>query len=947
MVRRWHPGALLVLIPALAFSAAVDLATLPQQTSSAPGMLRQAENHSFHARYNRAIEVLLRAKALYEELPATARDPARSADQVRCYLLLGENYRIKSDVTTARDYLQQGLDSCKSWLGSATPLEAAFYEELGQLHQTTGDIKNFRRFALKGLELRRKLFKSDAPEIAESLDSVGWAELLADNAAQADKNFRQALAIKRAQRPPQKLALAESCYSLYRYYFQHCRYEEMRDYAERMLAYALSAAGKKHPLVAEGYIALGNCALVSQDIDRGIACFQQAHTILVDLFGPVHYRTLATLTNLAFSWAIKGDFARSISFHHQARKVAFQLYGENIWFANSCTYLGQVYAMQHDYPQALEWYRKSIEVQERLGSPILTQLQLQYLELARIKLAQGEPPIALEYLEKCFDSFRPKPILDARLTAVEGHWPADDVFVGAMCLRAEVLQRLSCSEPDSLQGWQLALDSYRMAAAAVGNIRPGLQSEGATAPPAMVEFAAPVYDGAVRIALAMYERTGRPEFARIAFDYAQNGKAAVLARSLQAAKAVKYSGIPEAIAQKEAESSRKMRAARLALDLGEEQGLASDSEEFQILQQSWFTEQDQYHRLIQQLERDYPDYHALKYQSAAISVTVLQGIIDEETAILDYYLADSTLYLFAVTRDEFIVRPCGRGREIAASCEAFRAVLKSGSRKSSLSLGASLYQQLIVPVWPAIGTKQNLLICPHAALFGIPFEALVADTKKEKPAYLLQQYELAYNYSATIYFQQASHHGRRIPNPGTATDLIAFAPFTAKGSCEIGEKGLLSSFLTAVGHRPAWITRDGEHFTELPGSQVEVEGITTAFLDKKYTSKAYLREEATKENLIAAIGKARYVHLATHSFINESSPTLSGIAFSSTAKQEKQTDQNAILFSGEVYNLECNADLVVLSSCESGLGKLIKGEGMIALTRGFLYAGARNVLVSL
>ncbi len=78
--------------------------------------------------------------------------------------------------------------------------------------------------------------------------------------------------------------------------------------------------------------------------------------------------------------------------------------------------------------------------------------------------------------------------------------------------------------------------------------------------------------------------------------------------------------------------------------------------------------------------------------------------------------------------------------------------------------------------------------------------------------------------------------------------------------------------------------------------------------------------------------------------MNEEDPELSGIVF---AAPDTGTKEDGVLYSGEIYNLRLNADLVVLSACESGLGAIAKGEGMLGLTRGFLYAGARNVVVSL
>jgi len=182
----------------------------------------------------------------------------------------------------------------------------------------------------------------------------------------------------------------------------------------------------------------------------------------------------------------------------------------------------------------------------------------------------------------------------------------------------------------------------------------------------------------------------------------------------------------------------------------------------------------------------------------------------------------------------------------------------------------------------------------------------------------------------------------------TETDLIAFAPFSSNTTVVIPDKNLFKSYLAMSQHPFAWLTRDGENFCELPGSEVEVDEIAAAFAAQKAKSVRYFGPQATKETFKKAVKTARYVHLATHSFINDSSPSLSGIAFfNSPSLQADEREDSTILYAGEVYNLELNADLVVLSSCESGIGKLIKGEGMIALTRGFLYAGARNVMVSL
>ncbi|MFQ5633019.1 MAG: CHAT domain-containing protein, partial [bacterium] len=126
---------------------------------------------------------------------------------------------------------------------------------------------------------------------------------------------------------------------------------------------------------------------------------------------------------------------------------------------------------------------------------------------------------------------------------------------------------------------------------------------------------------------------------------------------------------------------------------------------------------------------------------------------------------------------------------------------------------------------------------------------------------------------------------------------------------------------------------------------IEVQTIVELFTGSRQNSIGYFHQDASEENFKTNVGKYRYVHISTHGFMNEEKPELSARALSQP--RDSSYSDDGFLYSSEVYNLDLNADLVVLSSCESGMGKLARGEGLMALTRGFLYAGANNVVVSL
>jgi CHAT domain-containing protein len=132
--------------------------------------------------------------------------------------------------------------------------------------------------------------------------------------------------------------------------------------------------------------------------------------------------------------------------------------------------------------------------------------------------------------------------------------------------------------------------------------------------------------------------------------------------------------------------------------------------------------------------------------------------------------------------------------------------------------------------------------------------------------------------------------------------------------------------------------------TRLPFTRIEADGVlATASPDQslKATDFRANRETATSPEL----SQYRYVHFATHGILNSEHPELSGIVFSLVNENGKPVD--GFLRLHDIYNLNLPADLVVLSACQTGLGKEIRGEGLIGLTRGFMYAGSPRVVASL
>jgi CHAT domain-containing protein len=209
-----------------------------------------------------------------------------------------------------------------------------------------------------------------------------------------------------------------------------------------------------------------------------------------------------------------------------------------------------------------------------------------------------------------------------------------------------------------------------------------------------------------------------------------------------------------------------------------------------------------------------------------------------------------------------------------------------------------------------------LIIVPDAAIGTIPFEALVSqrglDDDLRSNQYLLHNFAISYDYAATLTVNKT-----RSDDKSAKKDAILLAA-------------------------PVSFEYEGQNLVELPDSEKEIDEISKLFLDAQISAVTTTGEGASEKMIkTTTLSDFRFIHLATHGVVNQSKPELSRI-FLVPGESE-----DGSLYSGEIYNLKCNANLVTLSACETGLGQVAKGEGIVGLSRALQYAGAKNLIVSL
>jgi len=236
---------------------------------------------------------------------------------------------------------------------------------------------------------------------------------------------------------------------------------------------------------------------------------------------------------------------------------------------------------------------------------------------------------------------------------------------------------------------------------------------------------------------------------------------------------------------------------------------------------------------------------------------------------------------------------------------------------------------LLGPVASGLGNKR-LLIIGDGVLDYIPFAALPISNNQSAGKYqpLMVDHEVVSLPSAsTLAVLRREMAGRKMAEKSLA---VIADPVFDRNDARVTQEVSKSQV--------------NQHIQRLPFTRQEAEAILA--LVPETESKKALDFEANRETVInPELGKYRFVHFATHGILDSQNPELSGLVLSLVDRDGK--DIEGFLWAHEVFNLHLPVEMVVLSGCRTGLGKEIRGEGLVGLTRGFMYAGAKRVVVSL
>lgn len=374
----------------------------------------------------------------------------------------------------------------------------------------------------------------------------------------------------------------------------------------------------------------------------------------------------------------------------------------------------------------------------------------------------------------------------------------------------------------------------------------------------------------------------------------------------------------------------------------------------------------QYQSTQDEIKKSSPAYSAL-VQPQILTASEIQQLMTTDTLLLEYSLGSERSFLWAVTADSVNTYSLAPQNEIEAATknmygllisrqpqrgetqQQYLARVKDADAQMERKV-AALSQILLGPVADQLG-KKRLVIVTDGSLGYLPFAALPSPGTAKVPRTLIADHEIVYLPSASTLPVLRREAASRAKTPKTLAVLAD--PVFDQGDSRVS-KGLNGSANAnqqvnspGIGKRAlrdAGLLEEGVPLARLPFSRQEAETIT-ALTPAGESFKALGFSANLSTAISPEISRYRIVHFATHSLVNPTHPYLSGLLLSLVDEQGKP--QDGFLSLNQIYNLNLPADLVVLSACQTATGKEVKGEGIIGLTRAFMYAGAPRVVASL
>lgn len=693
------------------------------------------------------------------------------------------------------------------------------------------------------------------------------------------------------------------------------------------------------------------------DFQKGFETCRESLQIDLDADPLTDY---ATYSNLAALYENTGDYENSLNNYRQSaqRISTVSDFLNPIRLANVKGNTGVILSLQKKYAEAVPHFLEAVAVSEAVKRPIYAAYYL--AQLSENFLITEQPAKALEYAEKSLDIYRKLAphkrqvalnIAGKSYAALGQTEKARELYAEALLITRQ--KKDPYAEADTL--YNLArlektignLDAAQQNINQAINISEILRAEllGKNQRSSYLAILKRYYELQIELQVVLYEKIGDERFSEKAWQNQEK----IRARSLFENYVESGFDLNETASKEFFTDEQKLLKAIAEAALKRDEAARAKNSAAQKASESNLQKAFDDHQIFQEEARRHNPHFAAISQPRDFSFTEAQKLLDENTAFVEFSLGEKQSYAWLISRDSVKLFKLSPRSLINQSAREFYAALTDRDAKNesvSVEKSEQLSKLILQPFAADLSKFKRIIVIADGSLQLIPFAALTVSPNEFQPLAASVEIVNAPSFSSLVY-QQESQINRRI---STDRRLAIFAdPIFHDDDERFGtaknQRRKTPPISSVESAKLAQTLRDFgvERLARLPFTSIEAREI--AKFAPQQTVLALGADASRGKFLNGDYNSYKVLHFATHGFLNQQNPDLSGLVLS--LYDEKRQAQNGFLRVIDLYSLKLNADLVVLSACQTGLGKEVDGEGIIGLTRGFMFAGASSVVSSL
>lgn len=878
------------------------------------------------------------------------------------YNNLGYIAYAKGEIAQALLSYQNALKIRVETLGYEHLDVAASLNNIGSCFSKVGQHDQALDAYQQALTIRENKLTKDHPKVAQTLMNMGDCYLQNEKIEKALSFFERALSILNQHAEMNELELAKV------YNFLGSCYAQMGDqgkalpYFEKSLALQQANNEDDSPNLVAVYNNLANAFEKLGDYQKALVYYQNNLHILTSnpSFGDNHPLTALTYNNIGQTQVKFNDYVPAIQSHAQALRI-FRNRNDRAQIAETYRHIGTVFLDAGNNKSAIQHFTASLNLSKELGldndlsnAYIFQNLAIGYFNQGQYDLAlenykkahsitllhvnhqhpilvpsktgigqalqkTGDYNLALESFDRALDILKIKPQEDDLPDFIES--PIDILQL----LLAKGNTHLAIYHQSKKQAaLTTALDHFDYAIRLAQKVR--MQYQEVQSKISLGELAYDNFAGAIKACYLLHQLTENGEYLESAFAYSEQSRSSLVLEALNTSSATAFSGIPNTLIQQERDLKVSITFYEKQKHTEEQKGPSANPDFINELNNKIFAQKGEYELLQQQFEKEFPNYFALKYEVHLPSISTIQEeFLTPDHTMLEYFVADSAVYAFvinqsAVTLTKLPVAMDDLGRKVSS----FRNFIYGYYTNTNSQTGdaftlalenyANLAFELFGILWQPVDNQlaEKVTVINGGVLNFLPFEALIANSvtnihQLKGYSYLLNNHEISYGYSANLL-----HRIKKVNRAKPFKKLLTFAP--------------------------EFSMDDTRELAPLVHNIPEVESIQAAI-----DGDVFVKAKATLKQFLDIAHLYQIIHLSTHGQSDMQEGDYSYLAFA----ESRNDSTEDLLYAKDIYNLSLNADMVVLSACETGKGQASRSEGAISLGRAFFYSGAKSILNTL